>query len=126
MRNAAVMRVPETSVHKYHFPPRDKHQIRLSRKILPVQPETETHPVHEAAHRQLGKHPLAADAAHVLTAVHGSQLRNDGLLVDLCGRQVAGSGKGKRHLVNGRSRLPAKFECADLAVRHSRANVVAH
>src|SRR6266436_8882024 len=54
------------------------------------------------------------------------KLRNDGLLVDLCGRQVAGSGKGKSDLVNGRSRLPAKFECTDLAVRDGRAYVVPH
>src|SRR6266849_3545627 len=54
------------------------------------------------------------------------KLRNDGLLVDPCGRQVTGSGKGKRDLVNGRCGLPAKFECADLAVRDGRANVVAH
>ena len=106
---AAFVRVPETAVNKDHFPPRDKYQIRLSRKILPVQPEPESHPVHQAAYRQLGKHPLAADTAHVLTAVHGLQLRNDGLLVDLCGRQVAGSGKGKRDLVNGRCGLPAEF-----------------
>ena len=65
------MRVPETAVDKYYFSPRDKHQIRLSWQILPVQPETETHPVNQAAYRQLGKHPLAAYAAHVLTAVHG-------------------------------------------------------
>ena len=101
--------MPETSVNKYDFPPRSKDQVGLSRKILPVQPETVTHPVNQAAYRQFGKHPLAADTAHVLTAVHGSQLRNDGLLVDLCGRQVAGSGEGKRDLVNGRCVLPAKF-----------------
>ena len=101
-------------------------RIRPSWKILPVQPEPEAHLVNNAAHRQLGKHPLAADTAHVLTAVHGLELRNDGLLVDLCGRQIAGSGKGKRDLVNGRCGLPAKFERADLAVWHSRAYVVAH
>lgn len=127
MRSLAMpVRMPEASVDKYHFPPRSKHEVRLSWQILPVQPEAVTHAVNHAAYRQLRTHPLAADAAHVFTAVHGSQLRNDGLLVDLCGRQVAGSGKGKRDLVNGRRRLPAKFECADLAVRHSRANVVAH
>src|SRR5258708_8805810 len=48
------------------------------------------------------------------------QLRDDGLLVNFRGRQVAGSGKGERDLVNGRSRLPAEFECADLAVRNRR------
>lgn len=123
---ATLVRMPETAVHKYHFPPRDKHQIGLSRKILAVQAEPITHPVNKGAYRQLGKHPLATDTAHVLAAVHGLQLRNDGLLVDLCGRQVTGSGKGERDLVNGRSRLPAEFEYADLAVRNRRAYVVAH
>src|ERR1700730_8504303 len=70
---AAPVRMPETAVDKYHFPPRYKHQIRLSWKILPVQPETESHPVNHAAYRQLGKHSLTADTAHVLTAVHGSK-----------------------------------------------------
>src|SRR5207248_9287384 len=97
---ATLVRMPETSVNKYHFPPRNKHEIRLSWKIVAVQPETVTHPVNHAAHGQLGDHPLAADLAHVLAAVHGSQLRNYGLLVHLRGRQVAGSGKGKRDLVN--------------------------
>src|ERR1700674_4157358 len=54
------------------------------------------------------------------------KLRNDGLLVDLCGRQVAGSGKGKRDLVNGRGGLSDKLERADLAVRNGKAYVVPH
>ena len=70
MGNLAVMRVPETSMYEYHFPPRSKYEIRLSRQILAVQPEAEAHPVNHAAYRKLGKHPLAAYPAHVLTAVH--------------------------------------------------------
>jgi hypothetical protein len=64
------MGMPETAVHKYHFPPGGKHQIRFSRQILPMQPEAESHSVHHAAHRQLRKHACAADTAHILTAVH--------------------------------------------------------
>jgi hypothetical protein len=65
------MGVPETAMHKYNLPPRNKYQIWLSRQILAVQPETETHPVDHASYSQLGKHPLAAYTAHVFTAVHG-------------------------------------------------------
>lgn len=123
---ASTMAVPETSVHKNHFTPRCEYEVWFSWEIFSMEAETVAHPVNHAPYRQLGKHSLVADTAHVLAAIHGSQLRNDGLLIDLCGRQVTGSGKGERDLINGRSRLPAEFERADLAVRNRKAYVVAH
>ena len=35
----ALVRMPETSMNEYHFVPCGKNQIRLTRKILPVQTE---------------------------------------------------------------------------------------
>ena len=66
---ATLVGMPETPMNKYHFAPRDKRKVRFSRQILPMEPEPVTHSVSETAHRQLGTHALAADPAHVLTAV---------------------------------------------------------
>ncbi len=70
MRGVAAVRMPEAPVNEDHFAPRRKYQIRLSRKVFPVQSEPVAQSVSQAPHVELGLHILASDRAHVGASVH--------------------------------------------------------
>jgi len=50
MRCIAVVGMPETPVNENHLPARRKNQIRLSREIFSMQPESVPQGVHETSH----------------------------------------------------------------------------
>lgn len=64
------MRVPEAAVNKYNLTARRKYQVRLPWEILSVKAKAIAESVHEASNRELRQRILAADCAHVLTAIH--------------------------------------------------------
>jgi hypothetical protein len=70
MRGLAVMRMPEAPVDKNYLSARTEHQIGLSRKVFPMQPEPVAQLMHDTSHPQLGLHVFAADRPHIGTAVH--------------------------------------------------------
>jgi hypothetical protein len=62
---AAVVRVPEASVYKYHFSPPRKREVGLTRQIPPVQTEPIPGGVQTAPQDHLGLGVLTPDATHV-------------------------------------------------------------
>ncbi len=116
------MRVPETSMNEYHFASCGENQVRGSRKVSPVQPETIAEPVYEAPHCHFRFGVFTADCSHVLAAIHTSSIleflaepfQDSELLILACSsylRQEPESGRLLccnilRSLVAGRTKRP--------------------
>jgi hypothetical protein len=66
----AIVAVPETSVDKDDFTPRNEGQVRLAGQVFAVQAEAIPEPVHQTAHLHLRRCVLAANRPHVGAAVH--------------------------------------------------------
>lgn len=67
---AARMHVPETAMNEDDLTSRRKNQVRLSRKVFPVQPVTIAHPMYEATHCHFRACVFGPDGTHVGTSVH--------------------------------------------------------
>src|SRR5262249_51535603 len=63
---AILVSMPEASVHEYDYPPFRQHHIGFARKIFPVQPEPETHPMQYAPNTNFGLGVARCDPAHNL------------------------------------------------------------
>lgn len=59
------MPMPKATMYENNFAAARKHQVRLSGKISPVKPETESHAMNQPAHQQLRLHPFASDPLHI-------------------------------------------------------------
>lgn len=77
------MAVPEAAVDEYRRPETGEHHIRAARQVAAVQPEAEAPGVQPAAQDQLRFRVLAANAAHVESALGG---REDICHAGLCRR----------------------------------------
>jgi hypothetical protein len=67
------MLVPETAVNEHDLPMAREHNIRRTRKIAAVEPETVPEPTHEAPDKDLRFHSLTSNASHILAAALGIQ-----------------------------------------------------
>jgi hypothetical protein len=65
------MLVPITTVDKNRFPAADEGQVRVSRKILPVESKPVAKCMRRSAHDELGLHVFASNCSHVCAAAFG-------------------------------------------------------
>src|SRR5262249_28453042 len=56
-------------MHEYDFPPSGKNHVRLTRKIVAMQPEAIAHPVRQPAHHQLRTSIRTLHSAHNAAAL---------------------------------------------------------
>ena len=76
---AVLVTVPEAAMHKDYRAPSREHDVRLSRQILPMQPEPEAHPVEYAPDPHLRQSVPGGNSCHdlgapvfVVNVCHGS------------------------------------------------------
>ena len=63
------MSVPEAAMHEYNGPVTGKDQIGASRKIISIETETESQPVCDPTHGDLGSCVAALDVGHHLASL---------------------------------------------------------
>jgi hypothetical protein len=66
--------MPKAAVHEDNLAAAEKYDVRPTRQILPVQPESVSEPVNQAAEGELRPRVFAPDAPHVGAAPFSADL----------------------------------------------------
>ncbi len=69
--STAWVAMPETAMHEHHGVMPRQHDVRGTGKVSPVQTETVTELMEQAAHSALGRRVTPSDGGHVAAALEG-------------------------------------------------------